>query len=65
MVHFAETNQAPHSYSMLHHIERVATLKLAPRNVLRYLQTALIIGEGGLVSEFARYCGTIFLQKKL
>ena len=52
MIHFAEINQAPSPYSMLQHIERVATLKLVPRTCLRYLQGTLIIGGGGLVSEF-------------
>ena len=31
---------------------RVATSKLMLRNCLRYLQTTLIMGGGGLVSEF-------------
>ena len=52
MVHFAEISQAPSSYSMLQHIGRVATPKLVPTNCLRYLQTTLIMGSGGLVSEF-------------
>ena len=52
MVHFAEINQAPSPYSMLQDIGRVATPKLVPRNCLRYLQTTLIMGRGGLVSEF-------------
>ena len=47
-----EINQAPTPYSMLQHIGRVATPKLVPRHCLRYLQTTLIMGEGGLVSEF-------------
>ena len=46
MVHFADTNQAPSPYSMLHDIVRVATPKLVPRNYLRYLQTTFIMGEG-------------------
>ena len=54
MVHFAEINQAPSPYSMLQHIGRVATPKLVTRNFLRYLQTALIMGGGRLVSEFMR-----------
>ena len=37
---------------MLQHVWRVATLKLVPRNCLRYLQTTLTMGGGGLVSEF-------------
>ena len=37
---------------MLQHIGRVATLKLAPTNCLRYLQTTLIIRGVELVSEF-------------
>ena len=52
MVHFAEINQTPSPYSMLQHIIRVATPKLVPRNYLRYLQTTLIMGRRGLVSEF-------------
>ena len=52
MVQFAEINQAPPPYSMLLYIGRVATLKLVPRNCLSYLQTTLIMGGGGLVSEF-------------
>ena len=52
MVHFVEINQASSPYSMLQHIGRVATLKLVPRNCLRYLQTTLIMGGESLVSEF-------------
>ena len=52
MVHFTEINQDPSPYSMLQYIGRVATPKLLPRNCLRYLQTTLIMGGGGLVSEF-------------
>ena len=55
MVHFAEISQSPPPYSMLQHIGhigRVATPKLVPRNCPRYLQTTLIMREGGLVSEF-------------
>ena len=52
MVHLAEINQVPPPYSMLQYIGRVATPKLVPRNCLRYLQKTLIMGEGGLVSEF-------------
>ena len=52
MVHLAGINQAPSPYSMLQHIGRVATPKLVPRNCLRYLKTILIMGGGGLVSEF-------------
>ena len=52
MVHFAETNQVSSPHSMLQHIGRVATLKLVPRNFLRYLQTTLIMGGVGIVSEF-------------
>ena len=51
MVHFAEVNHVPSPYSMLQDIGRVAT-KLVSRHCLRYLQTTLIIGVGGLVSEF-------------
>ena len=46
MVHFAEINQVPLPYSMLQYIGKVATLKLVPRNCLRYLQTILRIGGG-------------------
>ena len=42
----------PSPYSMLQYIGRVATPKLVSRNCLRYLQTTLIMGGGGLVSEF-------------
>ena len=52
MFHFAEINQILSSYSMLQDIGRIATLKLVPRHCLRYLQTTLIVGGGGLVSEF-------------
>ena len=52
MADFAEINQAPLFYSMLQYIGRVATPKLVPRNCLRYLQTTLKMGGGGLVSEF-------------
>ena len=48
MVHFAEINQAPPPYSILQYIDRVATPKLVSRNCLRYLQTTLIMGGGGL-----------------
>ena len=44
-------NQTPSLFSMLQQIGRVATPKLLPRHCLRYLQTTLIIGGGGLVSE--------------
>ena len=54
MVHFAEINQVPSSYSMLPHTGRVATPNLVPRNCLKYLQRSLIMGGGGLVSEFMR-----------
>ena len=43
MVHFADINQTPSSYSMLQDIGRVATPKLVLRNCLRYLQTKLIM----------------------
>ena len=63
MVHFAEINQAPPLYSILQYIGRVATSKLVPRNCLRYLETKLIIGGEGLVSEFTwgilAFCETI------
>ena len=38
----------PPPYSMLQNIGRVATPKFVPRNCLRYLQTTLIMGTGGL-----------------
>ena len=56
MIHFAGVNQAPSPYSMLQYIARVATPKLVSRNCLRYLQTSLIMGGGGLVTEFMTYC---------
>ena len=52
MVRFAETNQTPSPYSMLQHIGREATPKLATRTCLKYLQTILILffwGGGGWV----------------
>ena len=49
---FAEGNQTPPPYSMLHYIGRVATPKLWRRNCLRHLQTTLIMVGGGLVSDF-------------
>ena len=52
MAHFAEINLPPPPYSMLQHTGRVATPKLVPRSCLRYLQTTLIMGDEGLVSEF-------------
>ena len=51
---FAEINQAPPPYSMLQYIGRLANPELVPRNYLRYLQTTLIMGAAGLVSEFMR-----------
>ena len=62
MVHFAEIHQAPPPYSMLQHIGRVATPKLVPRNCLKYLQTTLMMGGGGLVSEFM--CEVLSKNKK-
>ena len=44
----------PFQYLMLQHISRVATTKLVPRICLRYLQAALIMEVGGLLSEFMR-----------
>ena len=41
-------------YSMLQHIGRVATPRLVPIKCPRYLQTTLVIGRGGLISEFMR-----------
>ena len=46
MVLFAEINQASSPYSMLQYIGRVATLKLVPRNCLRYMQTTWIMRGG-------------------
>ena len=54
MVYFAEINQVPFLYSVLQDIVRVATAKLLPTNCLRNLQTTLILGEQGLVSEFMK-----------
>ena len=54
MADFAEINQALPLYSMLQCIGRVATPKLVPSNCLRYLQTILVMGGVGLVSEFMR-----------
>ena len=57
---YPEINQAPPPYSMLQHIERVVTPKLAPRNCLRYLQTALTIeGKGIGLRIYVRYCRLI------
>ena len=47
----------PPPYSVLHNIGRVATPQIVPRNRLRNLQTTLIIGREGLVSEFM--CGIV------
>ena len=63
MVHFEDINQAPSPYSMLQDFGRVATPKLVLRNCLRYLQTTLIMGGGGLVSEFMR--GIVEMQLML
>ena len=52
MVHFTEINQTPPPYSMLQDIGREARPKLATTNCPKYLQTTLIMGWGGLVSEF-------------
>ena len=52
MIHFAEINQVSSPYSMLQHIGRVTTPKLVSGHCLRYLQTTLIMGGGGMVSEF-------------
>ena len=41
MVNFAKINEAPSPYSMLQHIERVATAKLVTKNCLQYLETTL------------------------
>ena len=50
-IFFSEINQAPSPYSMLQHIDKLATQKLVPRNCLRHWQTIRIMGRGGLVSE--------------
>ena len=52
MVHFTEINQTPPPYSILQDVGREATPKLATTNCPKYLQTTLIMGWGGLVSEF-------------
>ena len=52
MVHFEEINQAPSPYAMLHHIGRIATLKLVPRNCLRYLEKLLKEVNGDWTSRF-------------
>ena len=64
MAHFAEINQAPSPYSMLQRIGRVATLKLVPRNCLRYLQTTLIMGRGIGLRIYMRYCRYLSNEKK-
>ena len=46
MVHFTEIRQGPLPHSMFQHLRKVATPELVPRNCLRYLQTAMIIGGG-------------------
>ena len=51
MANFAEISQAPFPYSILQHIGRVATPKLVLGNCLRYLETTLIMGGGGLILE--------------
>ena len=43
MVYLVKINQTPSPYSVLQYIGRVATVKLVPRNCLRYLQTTLIM----------------------
>ena len=52
MVHFTEINQTPPPYSMLQDVGGEATPKLATTNCPKYLQTTLIMGWRGLVSEF-------------
>ena len=52
-------------YSILQHIEGVATPKLAPINCLWYLQTTLIIGEGGWSRIYVRYWELAFYIKDL
>ena len=52
MFHFTEINQTPSLYSMLQDVGREATPKLAATDCPKYLQTTLITGWGGLVSEF-------------
>lgn len=54
MVHYVEKDQTLSFYSMLHHIERVASSKLLPRNSLRYLKTTLIIDGGGWSYNFCK-----------
>ena len=48
---------------MLRHIGRVSTPKLVPRDCPKYLQTTLIMGEGGLISEFM--WGIVGLRKRV
>ena len=52
IVHFTEINQTLPSNSMLQDVGREATPKLATTNSPKYLQTTLIMGWEGLVSEF-------------
>ena len=47
MLDFTEINQTPPLYSVMQNIGREATSKLSTRNCLKYLQTTLIMGEGG------------------
>ena len=57
MVHFAEINQIPFSYSMLQDNGRATTPKLVPRNCHRYLQTTLIMGGRGIsLRTYVRCC---------
>ena len=63
MIRFAEINQDSSSYSVLQHIRRVATLKLVSRHCLRYLQIRLIMGGGGVVSEFMWGIVDLYLQE--
>ena len=51
MFHFIEVNQTPPPNAMLQDVWREATTKLATTNSPKYLQTTLLMGWGGLVSE--------------
>ena len=57
MVHFSEISQAPPLYSMLQHIGRVSTPKVASGKCLRYLQTTLTMGKRGIgIRIYVEYC---------
>ena len=54
-----QRNSLRYLQTTLQYTGRVATPKLVQRNSLRYLQVTLMMGEGGLVSEFMRYCSLL------